>query len=211
MLATSLPLPPSAMDQQSARSNERVCIHQTCLLECSREYLTNASFQDVIVNRYMRLNHESDRLRQRLSLALSLHTSLPFSSRKSSTSPSSGSASRGESSHYSWRSTSQSPVMSPRTERHDGFLNEACPTPPLPGSQQSHVSRTRADSADETALFEVNQQIKATLTELLNCQDVKSDQDFRSWVQERLMEAEQEIRRQRRRKSSAERRGRTEF
>jgi hypothetical protein len=45
-------------------------------------------------------------------------------------------------------------------------------------------------------------QIKATLTELLNCAEVRAEPEMRAWVQERLMEAEQEIRRQRRRRRS---------
>lgn len=54
-------------------------------------------------------------------------------------------------------------------------------------------------------MFEVNQQIKATLTSLLNCESVKHDQEFRAWVQERLMDAEHELKRARRRRSSLER------
>lgn len=49
---------------------------------------------------------------------------------------------------------------------------------------------------------EINQQIKATLTELLNTDSVRSDEKYRAWIQERLMDAEQKIRRQRRRRSS---------
>jgi len=48
----------------------------------------------------------------------------------------------------------------------------------------------------------VNQQLKATLTELLNSDSVKHDSNLRMWVQGRLMEAEMELKRQRRRMSS---------
>jgi len=54
-------------------------------------------------------------------------------------------------------------------------------------------------------LYEINQQIKATLTELLNTDSVKQDDKFRVWVQGRLMDAELEMRRQRRRRSSVDR------
>src|ERR1700761_5959128 len=54
----------------------------------------------------------------------------------------------------------------------------------------------------EATLYEISQQIKMTLTELLNCNSVKRDRMFRAWVQERLMDAEHELKRQRRRKSS---------
>jgi hypothetical protein len=52
---------------------------------------------------------------------------------------------------------------------------------------------------------DINGQIKATLTALLNCESVKHDARLRAWVQEKLMDAEHDARRQRRRKSSAER------
>jgi hypothetical protein len=51
-------------------------------------------------------------------------------------------------------------------------------------------------------LAEINQQIVATLTELMNTESVRSDERNRAWIQEKLMEAEHQIRRQRRRHSS---------
>lgn len=66
---------------------------------------------------------------------------------------------------------------------------------------------------DEWKLKNVNQQIKTTLTELLNCESVKSDRKYRMWVQSRLMDAEKELKDcrsrscERRRSGSHERRG----
>ena len=51
-------------------------------------------------------------------------------------------------------------------------------------------------------LYEINQQIVATLMELLNTDAVKTDPRYRSFIQEKLMESEHQIRRQRRRHSS---------
>jgi hypothetical protein len=48
---------------------------------------------------------------------------------------------------------------------------------------------------DETKLKMVNQQIKTTLTELLNCESVRGDRRYRMWVQTRLMDAERELKR----------------
>jgi hypothetical protein len=45
----------------------------------------------------------------------------------------------------------------------------------------------------ELKLKNVNQQIKTTLTELLNCGSVREDQRYRMWVQTRLMDAEREL------------------
>jgi len=57
---------------------------------------------------------------------------------------------------------------------------------------------------DEIKLKMVNQQIKSTLTELLNCESVRGDRRYRMWVQTRLMDAERELKRERTR--SCERR-----
>ncbi|KUJ18301.1 uncharacterized protein LY89DRAFT_684224 [Mollisia scopiformis] len=46
---------------------------------------------------------------------------------------------------------------------------------------------------DEMKLKDVNLQIKSTLTELLNCESVRSDDRYRTWVQTRLMDAEREL------------------
>jgi len=57
---------------------------------------------------------------------------------------------------------------------------------------------------DENKLKDVNLQIKSTLTELLNCESVRSDRRYRMWVQSRLMDAERELKGERMR--SCERR-----
>lgn len=59
-------------------------------------------------------------------------------------------------------------------------------------------------SAEEQRLSEVNESIKRTLTELLNCSSVRADRAFRTWVQTRLMETEKELRSGRRRRSSGD-------
>lgn len=50
---------------------------------------------------------------------------------------------------------------------------------------------------EENKLKNVNQQIKSTLTDLLNCDSVKSDRKYRMWIQSRLMDAEQELKKTR--------------
>lgn len=46
---------------------------------------------------------------------------------------------------------------------------------------------------EETKLHDVNEQIKCTLTELLNCESVRTDGRYRMWVQQRLMNTEREL------------------
>jgi hypothetical protein len=50
---------------------------------------------------------------------------------------------------------------------------------------------------DEMKLKEVNQNIKSTLTELLNCESVRGDRRYRMWIQTRLMDAEKELKQDR--------------
>ena len=61
---------------------------------------------------------------------------------------------------------------------------------------------TQAELAlEEAKLCDVNEGIKRALTELLNCEAVREDRAFRTWVQCRLMETEKELRHGRRRRS----------
>jgi LmbE family N-acetylglucosaminyl deacetylase len=77
----------------------------------------------------------------------------------------------------------------------------------IPQSRPRPVMRTRRSSLppvvderilgeieqDEVKLKDVNQQIKSTLTELLNCESVRGDRRYRMWIQTRLMDAEKEL------------------
>ena len=54
---------------------------------------------------------------------------------------------------------------------------------------------------DETKLKDVNQQIKSTLTTLLNCESVRGDRRYRNWVQTRLLDTEKELKKGRSRSS----------
>jgi hypothetical protein len=56
-------------------------------------------------------------------------------------------------------------------------------------------------AADEQKLCDVNESLKRALTELLNCDAVRSDRTMRVWVQTRLMDTERELRTGRRRRS----------
>ncbi|KAI1250151.1 hypothetical protein MGN70_007203 [Eutypa lata] len=57
-------------------------------------------------------------------------------------------------------------------------------------------------AAGQQKLSDVNEGIKRTLTELLNCDAVRKDRATRTWVQTRLLETEKELRCGRRRRSS---------
>ncbi|KAH9845819.1 hypothetical protein Tdes44962_MAKER00029 [Teratosphaeria destructans] len=70
-------------------------------------------------------------------------------------------------------------------------------------SRTSSHSLSQPLSQDEVQLFDINYDIKSTLTDLLNCEAVKNDSKMRIWVQSRLMDAELELKRQRKRRVSA--------
>ena len=55
-------------------------------------------------------------------------------------------------------------------------------------------------SSEEQRLFEINHELKSTLTDLLNCETVRKDNDMRLWVQRKLMDAQLAQREQRRRR-----------
>ena len=57
---------------------------------------------------------------------------------------------------------------------------------------------------DEQKLYDINKQIKHTLTDLLNCDSTRNDSKFRAWVQSRLMDAEVELRQHRKRRVSVD-------
>jgi len=57
-------------------------------------------------------------------------------------------------------------------------------------------------SSDEDKLYDVNHEIKSTLTDLLNCEAIRHNSSMRMWIQSRLMEAERELKRQKRRRLS---------
>ncbi|KAL2263901.1 hypothetical protein VTK26DRAFT_4461 [Humicola hyalothermophila] len=73
----------------------------------------------------------------------------------------------------------------------------------LAGLRAHHDAAALAEVAvEEAKLCDVNEGMKRALTELLNCETVRSDRAFRTWVQSRLMDTERELRSGRRRRSA---------
>ncbi|KAF2819501.1 hypothetical protein CC86DRAFT_129921 [Ophiobolus disseminans] len=133
------------------------------------------------MQKYMLLSAQKEALQRRISLQL------PFGAPMEASSP-------------EFQSLSSSPEWAPSYTTPYPSATE-----PVRTSRTAMASRTSTDDVhtDEThKLAEINQQIIATLTELLNTESVRSDDKSRAWIQDRLMEAEHQIRRQRRRHSS---------
>lgn len=137
----------------------------------------------------MFLQSQQEVLQRRLSLQVP--SDAPFTT----PSPSLSSSPTSTRSSFSW---------SPEPE----YYTSTRPIPTQPGMAHHSHHRHSVDyppSEDARKLSEINQQIKATLTELLNTESVRNDDKYRAWIQERLMDAEHCIRRNRRRHSNGDR------
>jgi hypothetical protein len=97
----------------------------------------------------------------------------------------------------------------PRRARTTAFHAPTLPPPNVNASSTSSLDTVWDEDvmceveAEEQRLSSVNEGIKRALTELLNCEAVRSDRSLRMWVQCRLMETEKELRSGRRKRSAA--------
>jgi hypothetical protein len=105
--------------------------------------------------------------------------------------------------------TSPTGIMSHLPDGPDRCRREPSPPHnlPLPARKRSCPAGLVSGAGDEVAveeakLCDVNEGIKRALTELLNCETVRTDRAFRTWVQCRLMDTERELRSGRRRRSA---------
>jgi hypothetical protein len=149
---------------------------------------TLTPFQDAAFQKYLLLSGQQDTLRRQLS---SISGSPPA---RLSNQSSFFSASPSYDSHSGSSSPSESVYpLPPVTFGHCQYA---------PAHTAAVTGFDPADASSDNVLYDVNQAIKATLTELLNRDEVKHDERLRAWVQERLMDTQLELRRQRRRRSS---------
>lgn len=168
------------------------------------------------LQKYLLLHSQHDTLQRRLS---QMSTSAPASA-SASPSRSPDRLRQGSMSSFSSASSSSDYEISPffpsttngRTDRsgsmpqlHSHYVR------PMAAARRSSLPTVIDESIlvaieeEENKLLNVNQQIKTTLTELLNCGSVRSDKRYRMWVQSRLMDAEQELKRSRSRSSTRRR------
>jgi len=147
------------------------------------------------LQKYLLLHSQHDALQKHLS---TIANSMPTTA---SSSPSqSPDRNRASSLSSSTESDDSFLVPAPTTHHHrrSGSVQHRRPQlkqrrsslPALPVIDESIFGEMEAD---EMKLRNVNQQIKTTLTELLNCESVRSDPRYRMWVQTRLMDAEKEL------------------
>lgn len=157
------------------------------------------------LQKYLLLHSQHDALQKHLNaVTASIPASVPgedsyysrHSSVSSDSSDSSFSYSPPSSNRHHHRSASVSTTISPIPETSDEF--KLTVSRPSLHTRRSSLPSTLANlleeaEEDEQKLMNVNQQIKTTLTDLLNCESVRHDRRYRMWVQTRLMDAEKEL------------------
>ncbi|KAH8156826.1 hypothetical protein CIB48_g11421 [Xylaria polymorpha] len=163
---------------------------------------------DFAMQEYLSLHDQHEELRQRLdelspsSSSLSTTTTLSFAASTTATSPSVSPTrsfmGRDRPSSSSKLSPSPSRDQRRTSTSHTRMSRLDCRV--RTGQNESLVGEV---AAGEQKLYDVNEGMKRALTELLNCEAVRQDRVMRTWVQTRLLETEKELRRGRRRRSSA--------
>lgn len=169
--------------------------------------------RDLALQKYLLLQEQHESLQQHLGELRPLMSSMPAVSSTTPTSP----ATSPPLSPFTPFPTGQT---SPFHTRRSSLSQDPHRRPSLRGQGQAEcgllalgleadldVSTATGLAAEEAKLFDINEGIKRTLTELLNCDAVRSDRSFRSWVQRRLMDAEKELRSGRRRRGPRSREG----
>jgi hypothetical protein len=106
------------------------------------------------------------------------------------------------------RRLSQSPDSPRQQPQHSFSLPTRNGSYPVSAGAELHHHHDHGEAAqvvvavEEAKLCDVNEGMKRALTELLNCETVRTDRAFRTWVQCRLMDTERELRSGRRRRSA---------
>lgn len=133
------------------------------------------------MQKYMLLSAQKEALQRRMSLQLP--SAIPM-----------------EVSSPEFQSLSSSPEVSPKYTSPYPSASDPVPATRTPLHPRTSVDDSHTEEAHKLA--EINLQIVATLTELLNTECVRANDKQRAWIQDRLMEAEHQMRRSRRRHSS---------
>ncbi|KXS94440.1 hypothetical protein AC578_5196 [Pseudocercospora eumusae] len=171
------------------------------------EYMSGPTHKSaVILQRYLALTSQQSALRRRIYMANSPSPpTSPMSSAADSpgsptmSSPTTSSASGSptvEARHFSQISPPALTLPSRRGSTKSPVIE------PIPEDKGSNPTVQIPQASSQDQLFHVNQEIKATLTDLLNCDAARNDPKMRLWIQSRLMDAELELKRQRRRRFS---------
>ncbi|KAI4722907.1 hypothetical protein E4T48_00775 [Aureobasidium sp. EXF-10727] len=164
-----------------------------------------------LIQAYMILHSQQTNVRRRLSVDSDCSSSSgsPSSSTSSSANTSPMSSFTAPSPEFSF-STKSPPSTGVRRHSRSSSMSSrrGSLSPPTSPNRTSITSIPEEPSApaplsgDEAKLADISSRIKTTLTDLLNCDAVKTDPRMRSWVATRLMDVEHELKEQKRRRHS---------
>ncbi|KAK3369826.1 hypothetical protein B0H63DRAFT_403071 [Podospora didyma] len=170
--------------------------------------------RDLALQKYLLLHEQHESLRQHLDELRPLPPSRDMAAPTATAISPVGSPTRnGSVASFSSSSGQASPYHSRSSSLCGPFRRSSLPSRIMmcngssTGSELETVpdETTLAEVAiEEAKLCDVNEGIKRALTELLNCEAVRGDRAFRTWVQCRLMDTERELRSGRRRRSAPE-------
>ncbi|KAL2016653.1 hypothetical protein VTK56DRAFT_3197 [Thermocarpiscus australiensis] len=148
---------------------------------------------DLALQKYLLLHEQHESLRQHLDeIRPTRYTSISIPvTRSPATSPTSMSSSPDTSPHQPHSFSLPIRKTSCNLARGPAELG------PMPDD-----SALAEVAVEEAKLCDVTEGMKRALTELLNCETVRGDRAFRTWVQSRLMDTERELRSGRRRRSA---------
>ncbi|KAF2198484.1 hypothetical protein GQ43DRAFT_400776, partial [Delitschia confertaspora ATCC 74209] len=189
------------MNHSIRHSMSEVCTSTICTPTIKPNGSTDSP-QDPSWQRYLLLSSQQEVLNRRLSLQIPSASPMTASSPEMQSLASSPTYSRPSFTSSFSCEPEATPETTPPTSASTQPMS-AYPIPTQPGLGHGRAENLHCD--DSKSACEINQQIKATLTELLNTESVRSDEKYRAWIQDRLMNAERQIRRDRRRRSSVDR------
>ncbi|CAD0112062.1 unnamed protein product [Aureobasidium uvarum] len=168
--------------------------------------------QSQLIQAYMILHSQQTNVRRRLSVDSDCSSGSPSSSISSSANTSPMSSFTAPSPEFSFSiSTKPSPSAGFRRHSRSSSMGSrrGSLSPPTSPNRTSITSIPEEPSApaplsvDEAKLVDISSRIKTTLTDLLNCDAVKTDPRMRTWVATRLMDVEHELKEQKRRRHSS--------
>lgn len=154
--------------------------------------------RELTLRRYLLLQDEHESIRRHLD-ALSADTSSTSTSTSSTATPGSPALSPTRASAFGHKRTDsalrRASMDAPRPRCHG---RRSRGSPDMAGIDSTTLAEMLSE---EARLFTINEGIKRSLTELLNCDTTRGDQALRQWIMARLLEVEKELRSGRRRRS----------
>jgi hypothetical protein len=184
----------SPTTKSTTATNSLIATHETITMNPTQKSPERA----FALQKYLLLHSQHDALQKHLNqISSSIPTTAATSPSHSRSPDRHGHASLSPSPELDDNMLTSPPRVT-RNHHRGGRIPQSRPRPAL-RTRRSSLPTVIDESIlgeieqDEMKLKDVNQQIKSTLTELLNCESVRGDRRYRMWIQTRLMDAEKEL------------------